>query len=53
LIRNSDRLARAARLRFNRGGAKQTKGDLEGAIADDNQAIELNPKLANATTAAE
>src|SRR6185436_1765049 len=30
----------------NRGLAKQAKGDLDGAIADFNRAIELDPKLA-------
>ena len=32
----------------NRGIAKQAKGDLEGAIADFNRAIELNPRDAQA-----
>jgi tetratricopeptide (TPR) repeat protein/DNA-directed RNA polymerase subunit RPC12/RpoP len=32
----------------NRGTAKETKGDLDGAIADYNRAIELDPKLAQA-----
>ncbi len=30
----------------NRGNAKKDKGDLDGAIADFNRAIELDPKLA-------
>jgi tetratricopeptide (TPR) repeat protein len=29
---------------YNRGNAKKAKGDLDGAIADYNRAIELNPK---------
>jgi tetratricopeptide (TPR) repeat protein len=29
---------------YNRGLAKQDKGDLDGAIADYNRAIELDPK---------
>jgi len=32
----------------NRGLAKAKKGDLEGAIADLDQAIQLNPELADA-----
>jgi tetratricopeptide (TPR) repeat protein len=32
----------------NRGFAKQTKGDLEGAIADYSRALELNPRYATA-----
>lgn len=32
----------------NRGLAKQDKGDLEGAIADYNRALELNPRYAPA-----
>ena len=31
---------------YNRGNAKDDKGDLDGAIADYNRAIELDPKLA-------
>ncbi len=33
---------------YNRGAAKIEKGDLDGAIADYNRAIELNPKDARA-----
>src|ERR1700719_1626676 len=33
---------------YGRGLAKSTKGDQDGAIADFSQAIELNPKLAEA-----
>ena len=33
---------------FNSGLARQTKGDLDGAIADYSKAIELNPKIAEA-----
>jgi tetratricopeptide (TPR) repeat protein len=32
----------------NRGIGKQAKGDLDGAIADYNRALELNPKYATA-----
>lgn len=33
---------------YNQGGAKQTKDDLDGAIADYNHAIELDPKYVGA-----
>jgi tetratricopeptide (TPR) repeat protein len=33
---------------LNRGVAKSTKGDQDGAIDDESKAIELNPKLAEA-----
>ena len=33
---------------LNRGFVKQTNGDLEGAIADLNQAIKLDPKIVEA-----
>ena len=32
----------------NRGNAKQEKGDIDGAITDFNQAIEINPKYSEA-----
>ena len=37
-----------ARAYGNRGIAKQAKGDLDGAIADYDRAIELDPKFAHA-----
>jgi Tetratricopeptide repeat. len=33
-----------ANVYYRRGGAKQSKGDLDGVIADYTCAIELNPK---------
>jgi tetratricopeptide (TPR) repeat protein len=36
----------------NRGVARQKKGDLDGALADYNRAIELNPQDATLTTTA-
>jgi len=34
---------------YNSGCAESSKGDLDGAIADYNKAIELNPKYINAS----
>jgi tetratricopeptide (TPR) repeat protein len=45
---NSTAEAQNAVSYFDRGFAKQKKGDLDGAMADYNQAVKLNPKDASA-----
>jgi tetratricopeptide (TPR) repeat protein len=45
---NSTAEAQNAISYFDRGFAKQKKGDLDGAMADYNQAVKFNPKYSNA-----
>ena len=45
---NQEANAQNAATYNDRGLAKEKKGDLDGALADYNQSIQLNPKYANA-----
>jgi len=47
-MNNSEQIPETAEAYNNRGDAKRVKGDLKGALADFDKAIELKPDLAAA-----